>query len=272
MVRSRVKVAWLLAALVGCSGSTEDESLVAGQGGEAGEGGTPGSGSVGGAGNDAGEAAGRPALVGSEAGTGGVSDAAPFHILTVTPADGSTKVERDPFIVEVTFSADLDTSAVDSSSLTVNGPNGAVTGNVEADADRIRFQSDTPLALLADYVIKVGVVRSADGVELAGEETFTFQTRDGVFGEPKRLWSSGYLNMARPLGTAGGHVVVQWQDELTPTSLIVTIFDPHTRAWNEPTPVEDDKVNAQSGFVCVNEVGRAFATTSSPDRWNRYEW
>src|SRR5262245_3355164 len=39
MVRSRVKVAWLLAVLLGCSGSTEDESLVAGNGGEAGEGG-----------------------------------------------------------------------------------------------------------------------------------------------------------------------------------------------------------------------------------------
>src|SRR6187549_3541298 len=60
MFRSRVKVAWLLVALLGCGGSPEDESLVGG-GGEAGAGGPSG-------GAPSGGASGAPTIGGSSSG------------------------------------------------------------------------------------------------------------------------------------------------------------------------------------------------------------
>lgn len=256
-----------------CSGPSFSEGYrpnAGGEGGDAGEGDAAGTGPIGGATNGAGEGGSGPAIVSSGAGIGGGGDAEPFHIVTVTPADQSIDVEREP-LIQVTFSAELDTHSPDSSSLTLRGPNGAVAGKVRASTDMLTFQPEAPLALLTDYTVAIGTVRNAAGVEVAVDKEFTFQTRDGVFGEPKRLWSSGSLNLTRPSGTAAGHVVASWEDGLTPSSLIVAIFDPLTRTWGEPTTVEDDSVNSQSGQPCVNELGRAFVVTSDPYRWNRYD-
>lgn len=257
-----------------CSGPSFSEGYEqdeGGEGGGAGEDSAAGTRPIGGAMNGAGEGGSEPATVSGGAGVGGESDTALFHIVTVTPADQAIDVEREPLTIQVTFSAELDADSVNSSSLTVLGPNGAVTGKVKVSTDTLTFQPEAPLALLADYTIAVGTVKSAAGVDVAVDEKFTFQTRDGVFSEPKRLWSSGSVNLTRPTGTAGGRVLASWQDGLTPSSLIVAIFDPLTGTWGQPTTVEDDTVNSQSGQPCVNELGRAFVITGDPYRWNRYD-
>ena len=72
---------------------------------------------------------------GTTAGTGGKNDTAHFRIVAASPANRSTKVEREALTVKVTFSERLDAAAIDSSSLTVRGPDGALDGKVEVSGE-----------------------------------------------------------------------------------------------------------------------------------------
>ncbi len=64
-----------------------------------------------------------------------------------------------------------------------------------------------------------------------------------------------------------------WNDGLTPTSTLATVFDPRSQAWSEVTPLESDSQNAY-GFASLafNSKGEAFAVVgTSIAAWNRFD-
>lgn len=212
---------------------------------------------TGGAGGEAGEDGG----IAGSGGEGGSVEPSPLAVLSMSPSDGATGVEREPMI-EVVFSVNVDAASVTSASFSLLGPAGQVSGTFDVVAGSVTFEPNEPLALLGVYTLKLSsAIQSVDGVSLGTVDDTSFQVRDGVFGEPVRLTSTpSYLSF--PRGSAAGHVLAQWTDKLTPASSYVAQFDPKTATWGTAMPLEDDTTNSFSAVsASLNASGDAFAVT-----------
>jgi hypothetical protein len=189
---------------------------------------------------------------------------------SITPPDGAVAAERDGIVV-ITFSADLLASSVTPSRVKVSGPGGPVQGQLQVEGTSITFTPSAPFALLADYTVEVAAgVASPNAGELAADESFGFQTRDGVFGKPVRLSSGSVLNLGVS-GNRAGDVVVHWADGAAPQSALAASFDPMAKSWGKAAALEADHINDHSfSSVCLNSAGEAFAVTGSVvASWNR---
>jgi hypothetical protein len=227
-----------------------------------------GSSSFGGGGSAGG--AGSPATAGE--GVGGEAALA-LKVLSTTPGDGASAIERDQK-VEVTFSVNLDPETVTDQTFSVEGPQGAVPGQLAVEGAVATFTPDAAWALLTDYEVTLAPrIQSDEGESLAGEQRFSFATRDGVFRKPQRLTATKAVNNDVS-GSVDGRVAVFWGDDTTPSSTFVTVFDPIAQKWAQPIPLEADNTNAFSWTsLDFNRSGQAFALTSGVNvaAWNRFQ-
>jgi hypothetical protein len=182
-------------------------------------------------------------------------------VLSRSPSDGASGVEREP-VIEVVFSVGIDAASVTSTSFSLLGPAGAVSGTFDVVGGSVTFEPNEPLSLLGLYTLKLtSAIQSVEGVSLGPVADTTFRVRDGAFSKPVRLTSTpSYLSF--PRGTGSGHVLAQWTDKLTPASSYVALFDPKTATWGTATPLEDDTTNSfTSVSASINASGDAFAVT-----------
>jgi hypothetical protein len=179
-------------------------------------------------------------------------------------------VDRDSSI-EVTFSAPVDSDTVTAETFQLIGPDGAVAGELETDGATVSFTPERALAILADYQLNLSAPLAAvTGDELQGDVRRAFRTREGVFGQPKRLGTGSAANLFAT-GSGSGYVQVSWTDSQVPPSKIVVFLDPRTGSWSAPGPSEmHTDGDYGRGCVALNEKGDAFALLGSTDAvWNR---
>jgi hypothetical protein len=152
------------------------------------------------------------------------------------------------------------------------GPEGPVVGKLEVNGTEVILTPAAALSLYADYEIELSAdLAATDSEALRERQSFTFRTRDGVWGQPKRLTSGVASNVAAD-GARSGQVVVYWSDGGSPTSKIVTFFDPASGTWSLPGPIETKtNVDYAEGCVVLNDAGQAFSLLGyNPNAvWNR---
>jgi hypothetical protein len=245
------------------AGAGGDGTSVAGSGGDSPLGGE--SSLQGGAGATSGGAA--------NGGEGGAAVPSELTVLSISPTDGATDVERVPMI-EVVFSTDIDAASVTSTSFSLLGPAGKVAGTLDVVGGTVTFEPDLPLSLLGKYTLELSTaIHSTVGEALNAPLDTAFHVRDGAFGAPKRIWSGAPLNLD-VVGSDAGHVGVSWAVGPQPRSFVVAIFDPATATWSEATEAETDTQNDYTfGSLGVNTRGEAFAQMGGTANalWNRFD-
>lgn len=220
--------------------------------------------------------AGAPSTAGTSLDSGGdgaVPNGDALSVVSISPADGESSVERD-VTIEVTFSAPVAAKTITAKSFSVTGPDGDVVGKLSVDGVTATFTPETAWSLLADYTVELaGSISSVDASQLDEAQSFAFQTRDGHFGAPKRLLSRQYNFFPKPIGTKAGHVALNWSDGLSPSSMLVNMFDPKSETWSETSPARGDAQNSYGdGCIGLSESGQAFAVASgTAPSWNRYD-
>lgn len=257
---------WLVAGLLvatNCSSSDRNFANGDSAGGDAGDRNAT---------DDGGETGTGEAGAGQLAGEGGASSlAAVFRVVSTVPEADATDVERDGSI-RVTFSAPVDPGTVSDDSFRLMGPEGPVVGKLEVIGTEVVLAPTTALSLYADYEIELSAdLAATDGDALKEAQRFTFTTRDGAFGQAKRLTSGKAQNLALQ-GTPSGHVVVYWSDAQASSSKVATFFNPNSGTWSSADPIETEQVGDYgSGCVALNDVGDAFTLLgfNAPAIWNR---
>jgi hypothetical protein len=220
-----------------------------------------------------------------EASTGGAHTAAGFSgeasqggeppvtgalsIVSTTPSDSATAVERDRAI-EVVFSSDVDEASISPETFVVTGPSGAFDGELNIDGAKVTFTPRSKWALLAEYDVTLSAsIMSASRVELGRSVSFSFQTRDGMFREPQRLSAKSALNLTVE-GNRAGHVVAHWVD-LATTRGFAAFFDPATGQWGKAAPIDEDESQTFSSVrLCMDGRGNVFTSMDqTPPAWSR---
>jgi hypothetical protein len=224
--------------------------------------------------SDGGETGTGEAGGGQLAGEGGTSSLAElFRVISTVPESDATDVERDESI-HITFSAPVDPDTVSDDSFRLMGPEGPVVGKLEVSGAEVVLRPEAALAIYADYEIQLSPPLAAtDGKPLQEAQIFTFRTRDGLLGQPKRLTSTTAQSVAARW-TRNGHVVVYWSEGHIPSSKVATFFDPGSATWSVPGPIATE-ADSDYGYGCValNEEGDAFALLgfSAQPVWSRAE-
>ncbi len=265
-----------LSASWSCSGraihgdsSNESRAGVGGSGGStSGKDGSaePTPGGRSGANGDPGES-GNPGVGGSR---GGAPAQAALAIVSVSPADGAVNVEREATI-EVTFNRPLDADTVTAETFRVLKNGAEVTGKLEVGRRSIKLEPAALLQLVSEYTVEVaGEIADEKGRALGEGATFTFAVRDGVFSEPQQLWSKE-LEDLRVVGSREGQVAAHFSDAETPSSRMVAIFNPLSRAWSDLQPAQDEfDIDYGTACVAVSGTSQATAFLSGNDTlWNR---
>jgi hypothetical protein len=209
------------------SGGTDGSSGNAsgGNGASAGDGGNAGNGNGGGNGAS-----------GGESGTGG-GDEDPPTVESFAPGDGEADVERD---VEVTaeLSEPIDEATVTTSSVTLEGPEGEVAGNLSVDQAVIRFVPDRPLHLLGTYTFTLAdSIADLAGNTLVASASAEFQVRDGRWGAAAYPFGRTVpRNVTRLERNALGDVVVGME---RPDDLEIVYGAVYTAEENRWTPADE---------------------------------
>jgi hypothetical protein len=278
----RGSVVALLGVVVAASCSSSDHDFAEGKGGTGGGGSSGLTGASGepaaaggNEGGNAGSGATKPIGGGGapiEGGAGGENPSV-LSVVSISPNDATTAVERT-VPIEVTFSAPVDAKSVVAASFSVVGPAGAVLGKLSIDGAKATFTPDAPWSLLADYTVKLSkAIAAVDASPIDGAHTYTFETRDGVFGKAVRLSTTGGVNLSMT-GNRAGHAAVFWQTDEATSTVEAAIYDPNAAKWGPATKLEADDVNTYtSPRLALNEKGEAFANFYGPANaltWNRF--
>ena len=244
----------------GGEGGDDGQGGSSGKGGSAGRGGSSGKGGSSGAGNG---------------GSGGADDEPPT-VESITPSDGSSEVERD---IEVTaeLSEAIDEATVTETSITLEGPDGEVSGSVSVDENVISFVPERPLYLLGTYTFTIGdTVADLAGNRLAETASAEFQVRDGRWSEP-----------TFPFGETVPRVVTQFQRnalgdvvlgmEIWPDFDAVegAVFHAAEDQWTPATELRATaRLRAYTPGVAIDDARRAVVTwtASNPTSygWSRF--
>lgn len=254
-----------------CSADEHDFDR-ASQLGDAGDGGEPAIAGAGGADTTVNGGAGAEAAGGTVSEAGRASSSQDLIVVSTSPEDGATGIERDA-VIEVTFSAALDVTSVAAQSFKVSGPAGPMDGKLSVKGATVTFTPSASYALLADYTVAIAAnVGAEQGGELGEAYEFGFQSRDGTFGKPVRLTTQATINL-KLVGNRLGHAAAAWSDDTTPSNSFAALFDPVTGSWGETAALENDNVNDHTFVsIAINASGQAYAVTGNTvASWNRAE-
>jgi hypothetical protein len=218
----------------GESGETGGNSGGSAQAGSGPAGGTAGSGGA--ARGGASGSSGAPSQNGGTAGGGGEggasADTDPPTIVSITPDDGASDVERD-VTVRIEFSERLDESTVTSSSVRLDGPDGTVSGTLSVDEDLVTFVADQPLDLLGTYSLTVdGSLTDRAGNAVARSLTSHFAVRDGRWGQRSFPFGTEVARNVNDLdANAAGDVVVGLVSAGSTQTVFASTYDAASRHW-----------------------------------------
>ncbi len=112
--------------------------------------------------------------------TGGVIVTGELNVVSTNPAANAQAVAFD-VVIEIQFDSALDAAALPNPAIRLNGPGGAVAGQISYDAARgvLVFTPDNPLEAQSNYgvIVEPGIT-GVNGNVLADDYTFPFRTDD----------------------------------------------------------------------------------------------
>jgi hypothetical protein len=243
----------------GSGGSTDGGTEAGGSSGSSGSGGS--SGSSGSAGSDD----------GSAGAGGGSGDTEPPTIVSFTPGDGDTDVERDTTLT-IEMSEAIDPSTVTNTSVSIEGPNGEVPGLLRVEENAISFAPETSLILLGDYTITVSdAVADLAGNTLAESLSAEFRVRDGRMGDVAYPFGSTTARLATYLrSNAVGDAVVGMDLRPGLANVHASTYVAADQQWTPATALPGAHGYAQG--VAIDASGRAavaWGTTNTSFGWSR---
>lgn len=217
---------------------------------------------------------------GDSASSPGAPDATPdieAPTATISPTSGASEIDRHVPIA-VTFSEEMLASTIDSESLTLTGPQGAVTGVVALDAAThvATFTPATALDMRASYTATL----ASTITDLAGnslvELSSAFTIRDGRWqgAELAEVYDGGFgATKAQVAFDSQGNALAVWiQDDGVQGNVWSNRYSP-TSGWGAALLIEtNDDESATNLKLAVNASGDALALWQhGPDIWsNRY--
>jgi hypothetical protein len=221
----------------GASGSNTAGS--AGDGGSS-TGGTGGTGGLGGT-------AGTEDMGGAGSGGSGDEDTEPPTIVSLTPSDGDEDVERD-VTIRAELSEPLDEATVTSSSVTLEGPGGDVSGTLSVDGSVISFAADRPLDLLGTYTLTLNSeVSDLAGNALAESASAEFQVRDGRWGTPAHPFGTTEArSIQRAKGNTAGDLVAGLVSSPMRDAVYGAVYDATAARWTAATELPQSAAVSQS--------------------------
>jgi hypothetical protein len=210
-----------------------------------------------------------------EGGGGPLPNTDELTVVSVSPSDGETNVERDAPIT-LTLSAPVDATSITAKSFSVTGPDGAVAGELRVEGAAATFTPLSNWSLFADYTVEVGAsIAGTDGSQLDQTHRYAFQTRDGSFSKPQRLTAEqAYLK--RPVANRAGHVLVGWKTWDSSQHSAV-IFDATAQKWGAAKPLASSTPTSELSLA-INQSGAATAfigewsDATTWQRWNGTGW
>ncbi|HTV22446.1 MAG TPA: Ig-like domain-containing protein [Polyangiaceae bacterium] len=208
---------------------------------------------------------------GASAGSSGTTnpDAPPLTIESITPADEASDVELDA-VIEVRFSAPLDPATATASNVVVQGPNGAIEGDLTVAGDVVRFAPAAPLPLLTPVRVSLSTaLKSAEGRALAAAVEAQFQSRDGVFRDPVQI-NAGAASGLFLRGNDSGDLIATWTDLQVRSNVEGMVFDGDAGAWTTAQLIEnDDQLAFTQPVAAVAPNGDSIVTWRGGG-WARY--
>ncbi|HEX6276729.1 MAG TPA: Ig-like domain-containing protein [Polyangiaceae bacterium] len=234
------------------SGGTES-------GGTSGSSGTSGSGGLAGS-DDGGAGAG-----------GGSGDTEPPTVVSFTPSDGDSEIERDVTLT-IVMSEAIDPSTVTSTSVMLEGPNGRVPGFVHVEGNTISFAPDAPLILLATYTVTLSdAIADQAGNTLVKTQDARFGVRDGKMSELTYPFGSTTSRLATRLqSNAFGDAVVGMDLRPGLTNVHASTYVAEDQRWTPATSLPG--AHGYTLSVALDASGRAavaWGTTTTSFGWSR---
>jgi hypothetical protein len=251
----------------GEAGDTGETGGSAGSGGASGGTTNTGGGSGSGSGGGSSGAAGNDD--GGNGGAGGSGEDTPPTIISFSPGDGDADVERD-VAVTATFSEPLDEATVTSSSVALEGPDGAVSGTVSLDGNVIAFVPEKPLNLLGSYTLTLdsGIADLA-GNTLVQSESAEFRVRDGRWSEATFPFGTTVSRMVTKLQRNAAGDAVLGIDSRPQGTVYGAIYAAAANDWTEATVVPGATGGAAS--VAIDDAKLAIVAwgTYGAFSWSR---
>jgi len=234
------------------SGGTES-------GGTSGSSGSSGSGGLAGS-DDGGAGAG-----------GGSGDTDPPTVVSFTPSDGDTEIERD-VTVTIVMSEAIDASTVTSTSVMLEGPNGIVPGVLHVEGNTLSFAPDAPLILLGSYTITLSdAITDQAGNTLVNAQDAQFRVRDGKMSEIAYPFGNTTSRLVTRLqSNAFGDVVVGMDQRPGLTNVHASTYVAEDQRWTPVTSLPGAHGYALS--VALDASGRAAVAWGTPTTsfgWSR---
>ena len=201
---------------------------------------------------------------GCQDGNGGNDPGTPFEVVATNPADGASGVQ-----IEVAPSAEL-SAAVDPATLSTDTFQLAVFGGAEVagsvslgeNNDTVVFEPDTPLEILTEYRVTVGVgLHDMDGNPLADDFGWNFTTLGSEWGrdETVSVGSTGNSDSPALAVDPAGNGLLVWRETDGPTTSIYASRFTRVDLWDDPTPLENVLAAAANPDVAVDAEGRGIA-------------
>jgi hypothetical protein len=212
---------------------------------------------------------------GGNAGSGGAGDDEPPTVVSFTPADSDADVERN---VEVTaeLSEPIDEATVTTASVTLEGPDGEVSGTLSVEDNVITFVPDEPLNLLGTYTFTLAdTLADLAGNTLADSESAEFQVRDGRWSTPTYPFGK---TVSRTVGVfqrnASGDGVVGMTLSPNEQTIYGSVYQAAADQWTAAAEIRTSNAAINAIGVSVDPMRRAVVTWSDPNNsvwgWSRF--
>ncbi len=208
-----------------------------------------------------------PGGSGGTGGVGGTAGSGPTTLELLATSPGSRAVDASVTdAVSAEFNQPLDASTVTEKSFAVRRVSGAsIAGSVTADGANARFSANDRLPLLTECAASLSTaVRSASGIALESDLTWTFTTRDGAWKGVIPVETAVTNAGTQPrIGVDGaGNVTVVWEQPFGGKSAIwANRYEPDS-GWGTPTLLEQSDGASFAPDVAVSPDGSALAVWS----------
>jgi hypothetical protein len=199
-----------------------------------------------------------------------------ISVVSIFPENDSVDIPLDA-VISATLSDPIDESTLIEGSFTLSGPEGDVSGTIsynEIDLN-ITFTPDRNLYLFRIYTAKIsGQIQDSEGNSLEGEFSWSFMTRQGIWGQIQQISSetSGFpANLPQVAAESFSDGVAVWED-YKPDSLYsyftyTSRFVENSDTWSPDTFFDDSIIsetvsNKITPQVAVDDNGKAVAVWS----------
>jgi len=169
----------------------------------------------------------------------GCTDNISPEVLSTQPASGATDAALTALIT-TTFSEPMANSSLNASSFSVQGGGAMLKGVVSLNGNEAEFAPESPLKVATPYTATLAEsINDLSGNNLAANYTWSFTTRDGIWGASSTPQVTGSINSYSASVSDDDDVGLVWNYADGATSyLAVRYYDPTEANWSDAQTIE----------------------------------